>query len=117
MSSTITEIDLDDAAPPSGRSHDAPVPPVARRLWPALTWVAVISVAVAAAVLVVSVLRTDSPSINPDNVRTIAEHGSISAIEHRDELVLGASHTPAQTVAEHGSISAIDNRESVAGEP
>jgi hypothetical protein len=45
--------------------------------------------------------------------RTVAEHGSITAIEHRDQLAL-AGDVAARTVAEHGSITAIEHRDQLA---
>ena len=45
--------------------------------------------------------------------QAVAERGSISAIEHRDEQA-AQRRTPSQTVAEHGSISAIEHRDDVA---
>jgi hypothetical protein len=45
--------------------------------------------------------------------RTVAEHGSITAIEHRDQLAL-AGDVAARTVAEHGSITAIEHRDRLA---
>ena len=45
--------------------------------------------------------------------QAVAERGSISAIEHRDEQA-AQRRTPSQTVAEHGSISAIEHRNDVA---
>jgi hypothetical protein len=46
--------------------------------------------------------------------RTVAEHGSISAIEHRDDLAVQRGEAMSHTVAEHGSISAIEHRDDVA---
>jgi hypothetical protein len=75
----------------------------------------VIAVGLAAVVLGVAVIGSHSPSVHVDDGRTIAEHGSVSAIDHRDALVLRARHTPDETVAEHGSVSAIDHRDALAG--
>jgi hypothetical protein len=45
--------------------------------------------------------------------RTVAEHGSITAIEHRDQLAFSGD-AAARTVAEHGSITAIEHRDQLA---
>jgi hypothetical protein len=45
--------------------------------------------------------------------RTVAEHGSVTAIDHRDR-VAPAGNLAARTVAEHGSITAIEHRDRVA---
>jgi hypothetical protein len=82
-----------------------------------LSWVAVLAVAGASIALGASVLRSHTSSVRLDNVRTVAEHGSISAIDHRDAQVVRARHAPDQTVAEHGSINAIDHRDAVADRP
>jgi hypothetical protein len=79
-----------------------------------LGWVAVIAALAAAAVLAVSVLTSGSTSPSIDNVRTVAEHGSITAIDHRDQLAL-SRRAASRTVAEHGSVSAIDHRDEMAG--
>jgi hypothetical protein len=43
--------------------------------------------------------------------RTVAEHGSINAIEHRDDLAVQRREAMSRTVAEHGSINAIEHRD------
>jgi hypothetical protein len=45
--------------------------------------------------------------------RVVAEHGSITAIDHRDQLTFSGD-TATRTVAEHGSITAIDHRDQLA---
>jgi hypothetical protein len=42
--------------------------------------------------------------------RTVADHGSVSAVDHRDRLALGGD-AAARTVADHGSVSAVDHRD------
>jgi hypothetical protein len=46
--------------------------------------------------------------------RTVAEHGNVRAIEHRDEVAVGSGEAMSRTVAEHGSISAIEHRDDLA---
>ena len=57
----------------------------------------------------------DRPS-RIDTGRVVAEHGSVRAIEHRDELAAQGRDAMSRTVAEHGSISAIEHRDEVAGQ-
>jgi hypothetical protein len=78
-----------------------------------LGWVAVIAGLTAAAVLAVLVLTSDSTPPRIDTGRTVAEHGSITAIDHRDQLAL-ARQAASRTVAEHGSVAAIDYRDQLA---
>jgi hypothetical protein len=45
--------------------------------------------------------------------RTTAEHGSVSAIDHRDDLAEQRREALSRTTAEHGSVSAIEHRDDV----
>ena len=74
---------------------------------------AVVLALAAATLLIVSVLTSDNTPTRTNSGRTVAEHGSIKAIDHRDELAM-RGEAPAQTVAEHGSINAIDHRDELA---
>jgi hypothetical protein len=86
-----------------------------RRRWTVLSWIAVLALGGVTAFLIVAVSRPDRPAIDLDNVHTVAEHGSVNAIGHRDALIVAARHTPSQTFAEHGSVNAIEHREAPLG--
>jgi hypothetical protein len=53
-------------------------------------------------------LKNDTEPAKFDAVHTVAEHGSVNAIDHRDQVALSISN--AQSVADHGSVSAIEHR-------
>jgi hypothetical protein len=75
--------------------------------------VAALTALTAAGVLLFLVLTSGSEPSRVDLGRTVAEHGSISAIDHRDrQAALSAAMT--RTVAEHGSINAIEHRDELA---
>ncbi len=76
-----------------------------------LRWAPVVVALGAAGLLAVSVLTPDRGPARVDTSRTVAEYGSIAAIDHRDELALLRQQSPSRTVAEHGSIAAIDHRD------
>jgi hypothetical protein len=67
----------------------------------------------ASGLLAVSVLTPDRGQANVDTSRTVAQYGSITAIEHRDELALLRQQAQSRTVAEHGSVAAADHRDGV----
>ena len=77
-------------------------------------WVAA-GIALAAAGLLAFLVLADDTA-EPDELQvntasqTVAEHGSVSAIDHRDGQ-LRRRITMSQSVAEHGSISAIEHRD------
>ncbi len=78
-------------------------------------WVAA-GIALAAAGLLAFLVLADDTAERPDELQvntasqTVAEHGSISAIDHRDGQ-LRRRIMLSQTVAERGSISAIEHRD------
>ena len=78
-----------------------------------LRWAPVVVALGAAGLLAASVLTPDGGPARVDTSRTVAEFGSIAAIEHRDELAVLRQQSPSRTVAEHGSITAIDHRDGV----
>ena len=92
-------------APPTPR-------PPRRRRNHVLGWIGVGIALLAVAALAVAVLRSDSPTSVDDNARTVARHGSVAAIDHRDLVVVGSRpNSPSQTVARHGSVAAIDHHD------
>ena len=84
LTTTTSEIDVDQAPRASAPAETARSPHPRRRI--VLSWVAVAAAGGAAAMLIASSLSSDSPSIDLTNVRTVAEHGSVNAIDHRDAL-------------------------------
>ena len=77
-------------------------------------WAAVVAALAAAGLLGARLsLDGDRPS-RIDTGRVVAEHGSVRAIEHRDELAVQRREAMSRTVAEHGSISAIEHRDEAA---
>ena len=76
-----------------------------------LRWAPVVVALGASGLLAVSVLTPDRGPARVDTSRTVAEHGSITAIDHRDELALLRQQALSRTVAEHGSIAAVDHRD------
>ena len=106
----------DPALTTAAESPTAPAPetprPHRRRL-AALAWVGVGLGLAAVAGLSIAALRDDGrPAKVDDNARTVIEHGSIAALDHRLD-VAQAQHTPSETVAEHGSVAAADHRAEV----
>ena len=91
----------------------APAPATARpspRRVAALAWVgAGVGVAAVAALSIAALRDDDRPAKTDDNARTVIEHGSIAALDHRLD-VAQAQRTPAETVAEHGSVAAADHQ-------
>ena len=79
-----------------------------------LRWAPVVVALGASGLLAVSVLTPDRGPARVDTSRTVAEYGSVAAIEHRDELALLRQQSPSRTVAQHGSIAAIDHRDEAA---
>jgi hypothetical protein len=73
-------------------------------------WAAVVAGLGAAAVLTASIIASDGNTPNVEMGRTVAEHGSISAIDHREQEAL-LRHAMTRVVAVNGSVSAIDHRE------
>ena len=71
---------------------------------------------VAAGLLVLSALATDDSRPRIETLRTIAELGSIRAVEHRDELALHPD-AASQTIADQGSIRAVEHRDELALHP
>jgi len=119
---------------PSLASPSPSKPPIS--LGVIVGWVALGVAFVAAGLLAVAVVTDDNGRSTIDTGRTVAEHGSVSAIDHRDALggralartvaergsINAIEHrdalrgrAPARTVAEHGSISAIDHRDALRG--
>jgi hypothetical protein len=79
-----------------------------------LGWAGVGIAVAGVAALAIAVLRpeTSPPVHHHTESRVVAEHGSVSAIEHRDELIIApGANSASHTVAEHGSISAIEHRD------
>jgi hypothetical protein len=74
------------------------------------TWVAVVAALAASVVLAVQALEPHAEPRKVDMTHTVAEHGSVAAIDHRDQLEI-RRYGIVRSVAEHGSISAIDHRD------
>ena len=117
MSTELDDLVADPTAAPSPTDSVTASRAADRRRWTVLSWVVILVLGAAAVVLVAAARRGDPPSPNLDNVHTVAEHGSVNAIDHRDALIVQARRAPSQTVAEHGSANAIDHREAIAGRP
>jgi hypothetical protein len=74
-------------------------------------WTAVVAALAAAGFLVrLSLDDGDRPS-RIDTGPVVAQHGSVRAIEHRDDLAVQRREAMSRTVAEHGSINAIEHRD------
>ncbi len=103
----------DPALTTAAESPTAPAPETPRphrRGLAALVWVGAGLGLAAVAGLSIAALRDDGrPAKVDDNARTVIEHGSIAAIDHRADLAQ-AQRSPAETVAEHGSVAAADQR-------
>ena len=102
MTLTTEQVQVPETTSPAPSPR--PESPVRR----VLRWAPVVVALGASGLLAVSVLTPDSGPARVDTSRTVAEYGSITAIDHRDELALPSS--PSRTVAEYGSIAAIDHR-------
>jgi hypothetical protein len=76
-----------------------------------LGWCGVVTAVLAVASLAFAVLQPEPAPRSHDPVRTIGEHGSIAAIDHRDQQAVALRTALTHTVAEHGSITAIENRD------
>jgi hypothetical protein len=99
------------AESPAAPASETPRPHP-RRL-AALAWAgAGLGLAVAAALSIAALRDDDRPAKTDDNARTVIEHGSIAAIDHRVE-VAQAQRTPSETAAEHGSVAAVEHRAEV----
>jgi hypothetical protein len=85
---------LTDAAQRARWRHDATLMPAG---WPATE----------------VMLTPDRASPRIDTGRTVAEFGSVTAIDHRDQLSL-RRRAASRTVAEHGSVAALDHRDELA---
>jgi hypothetical protein len=86
-------------------------PSTSGRSWRTVAgWSAVGLGLVAAGALAVSGLTAHHTPAKVGTSRAVIQHGSISAIDHRDAMIV-RQHTPSQTVAEHGSVAAIDHRD------
>jgi hypothetical protein len=101
----------DQALTTAAESPTAPAPKTShpQRRMAALAWAGVGVGLAAVAVASIIALRDDGPATTNDNARTVIEHGSIAALDHRLE-VAQAQRTPSETVAEHGSVAAADHR-------
>jgi hypothetical protein len=74
-------------------------------------WAAVVVALAAAGLLAFLTLDDGDPPSRIDTGRVVAEHGSVRAIEHRDDLAVERREAMSRTVAEHGGISAIEHRD------
>ena len=103
----------DPALTTAAESPTAPAPETPRphpRRVAALAWVGVgLGLAAVAGLSIVSLRDDGRPTKVDDNARTVIEHGSIAALDHRLD-VAQAQRTPSETVAEHGSVAAADHR-------
>ena len=106
----------DRAVTTPAESPTAPAPETPRphpRRVAALAWVGVgLGLAAVAGLSIVSLRDDDRPTTTDDNARTVIEHGSIAALDHRLD-VAQAQRTPSETVAEHGSVAAADHQAEV----
>jgi hypothetical protein len=94
-------------------TRPAPSPRTASPSRVVLRWAPAVVALGASGLLAVAVLTPDRSPARVDTSRTVAEHGSITAIDHRDELTLLRQQSPSRTVAERGSVAAIDHRDGV----
>jgi hypothetical protein len=78
-------------------------------------WTAVGAVLATAGLLAVLTFDDGDHPSRIDTGSVVAEHGSVRAIEHRDDLAVQRREAMSRTVAEHGSVSAIEHRDQVAG--
>jgi hypothetical protein len=94
---------------PAAEPPAAPTPEASHRRRGTAIVAAGVGLALAAvAGLSIVALRDDGPDKVDDNARTVIEHGSIAALDHRLDVAV-AQRTPSETVAEHGSVAAADN--------
>jgi hypothetical protein len=100
---------------PETASPAPAVPPQSpNRLRVIAGWAAVVAALAAAGLLTVLSLDDGDRPSRIDTGRVVAEHGSVRAIEHRDDLAVQRREAMSRTVAEHGSISAIEHRDDLA---
>jgi hypothetical protein len=96
----------------AAESPTAPAPKTSdpyRRIG-ALAWAGVgVGLAAVAVVSIAALRDDDKPATTDDNARTVIEHGSIAALDHRLE-VEQAQRTPSETVAQHISDAVADQR-------
>jgi hypothetical protein len=110
MTLTAEHIHVPETASPTPTGP----PQSPNRLRVIAAWAAVVAALAAAGLLGtrLSLHDGDRPS-RIDTGRVVAEHGSVRAIEHRDELAVQRRQALSRTTAEHGSVSAIEHRDDV----
>jgi hypothetical protein len=107
MTLTTERVDLPETASPTL----AEPPQSPHRLRVIGGWAAVGAALAATGLLaVLSLDNGDRPS-RIDTGPAVAQHGSVRAIEHRDDLAVQRREAMSRTVAEQGSISAIEHRD------
>jgi hypothetical protein len=112
MTLTTERVDLPETASPTL----AEPPQSPHRLRVIGGWAAVGAALAATGLLaVLSLDNGDRPS-RIDTGPAVAQHGSVRAIEHRDDLAVQRREAMSRTVAEHGSITAIEHRDDLAGQ-
>jgi hypothetical protein len=107
MALTTDELRIPETTAPE--QARPPTPPRRRSI--IFGWAAVVGAVVAAGLLAALVLTPDRGPSTVDTGRTIIEHGSVAAIDHRDQQAVAPRTEMTRTVAEHGSVAAIDHRD------
>ena len=108
MTLTTERVDLPETASPT--PVEPPQSP--NRLRVIAGWAAVGGALAAAGLLAVLSLDDGDRPSRIDTGRVVAEQGSVSAIEHRDEVAV-QREAMSRTVAEQGSVSAVEHRDEV----
>jgi hypothetical protein len=106
-----------EPAPVSETASPTPAEPpqTPNRLRVIAGWTAVGAALATAGLLAVLTFDDGDHPSRIDTGSVVAEHGSVRAIEHRDDLAVQRRDAMSRTVAEHGSVSAIEHRDQVAG--
>jgi hypothetical protein len=112
MTLTTERVDLPETA--SRTPAEPPQSP--DRLRGFAGWTAVVAALAAAGFLALLSLDDGDRPSRIDTGPAVAQHGSINAIEHRDDLAGQRREAMSRTVAEHGSINAIEHRDDLAGQ-
>jgi hypothetical protein len=105
-----------EPAPVSETASPTPAEPpqTPNRLRVIAGWTAVGAALATAGLLAVLTFDDGDHPSRIDTGSVVAEHGSVRAIEHRDDLAVQRRDAMSRTVAEHGSVSAIEHRDDLA---
>ena len=103
-----------ERSPETASPTPAEPPQSPNRLRVTAGWAAVVAALAAAGFLALLSLDDGDRPSRIDTGRVAAEHGSVRAIEHRDDVAVQRRDAMSRTVTEHGSVSAIEHRDNLA---